>query len=177
MHGAVTAQLNRPEFTTARGVHVTDHLVTGTEEGPITPKDVRKGCEVKIVYKVENRTLASLNSLGLVNPLSLAWELLPMSFVVDWFIPIGGFLRQLTAPLGLEFTYGYETKFAYGDFDVRVTSVPAGWTGWSKDAEIRGFGMERKVLTSWPRPSMVVNLGLNQNQLLTAAGLIAQRLR
>jgi hypothetical protein len=30
--------------------------------------------------------------LGLLDPLSVAWELTPWSFVVDWFIPIGAYL-------------------------------------------------------------------------------------
>lgn len=30
---------------------------------------------------------------GLTDPLSVAWELLPYSFVIDWFIPIGNYLQ------------------------------------------------------------------------------------
>lgn len=33
--------------------------------------------------------------LGLTDPASLVWELLPYSFVVDWFIPIGTYLSNL----------------------------------------------------------------------------------
>lgn len=33
------------------------------------------------------------DSLGLTDPASLAWELLPFSFVVDWFLPIGNYLQ------------------------------------------------------------------------------------
>lgn len=33
--------------------------------------------------------------LGLLDPASVAWELLPWSFVVDWFIPIGSYLDVL----------------------------------------------------------------------------------
>lgn len=33
--------------------------------------------------------------LGLYDPLSIAWELTPWSFVVDWFIPIGVYLDNL----------------------------------------------------------------------------------
>lgn len=31
--------------------------------------------------------------LGLKDPLSIAWELVPYSFVADWFIPIGAWLQ------------------------------------------------------------------------------------
>lgn len=30
--------------------------------------------------------------LGLTNPANLAWELLPWSFVIDWFVPVGDYL-------------------------------------------------------------------------------------
>jgi len=33
--------------------------------------------------------------LGLTDPLSIAWEVTPWSFVVDWFLPIGSYLEAL----------------------------------------------------------------------------------
>jgi hypothetical protein len=36
-------------------------------------------------------------NLGLTDPLSVAWELIPYSFVVDWFVPIGTYLDNLNA--------------------------------------------------------------------------------
>lgn len=38
----------------------------------------------------------SAEDLGLYDPLSIAWELVPLSFVADWFIPIGNFLSSLS---------------------------------------------------------------------------------
>lgn len=48
--------------------------------------------------------------LGLTNPLTATWELTRLSFVVDWFTPIGDWLSQLDAPLGLEFRDFTETQ-------------------------------------------------------------------
>jgi len=48
--------------------------------------------------------------LGLTNPLTATWELTKLSFVVDWFTPIGDWLSQLDAPLGLEFRDFTETQ-------------------------------------------------------------------
>lgn len=42
------------------------------------------------VYITEKPSLAA--QLGVLNPENVAWELIPFSFVVDWFIPIGSFL-------------------------------------------------------------------------------------
>lgn len=39
---------------------------------------------------------------GLDNPALLAWELLPFSFVADWFIPVGNYLESLGALHGFE---------------------------------------------------------------------------
>lgn len=37
----------------------------------------------------------SLGTFGLTNPASLAWELLPWSFVVDWFVNVGNVLASM----------------------------------------------------------------------------------
>ncbi len=47
-------------------------------------------------------------SFGLNNPALIAWELMPFSFVVDWFLPIGAFLESLTATHGLQFHGGFK---------------------------------------------------------------------
>jgi len=53
-----------------------------------------------VYVQVTSPMAATLQQLGLLNPLSLAWELLPYSFVVDWFLPIGSYLGALSSSLG-----------------------------------------------------------------------------
>lgn len=60
-----------------------------------------------LVARITRPDLASVNSWGLINPLSIAWELVPFSFVVDWVAPVGNTLSALTAGVGLEFVDGY----------------------------------------------------------------------
>lgn len=50
---------------------------------------------------VSNPNAFTLNQLGLLNPALLAWQLLPFSFVVDWFLPISRILGHLTNRIGL----------------------------------------------------------------------------
>jgi hypothetical protein len=54
--------------------------------------------------------------LGLYDPLSIAWELIPYSFVVDWFVPIGTYLDNLSQIPKLNGRWlthsGYETSGA-----------------------------------------------------------------
>jgi len=58
------------------------------------------------------------DTLGLINPAEIAWELVPFSFVVDWFIPVGNVLQSLTATAGLELASGYTSSRYQVDFDV-----------------------------------------------------------
>jgi len=48
-------------------------------------------------YKVVfTESLSKPRELGLLDPASVAWEKLPWSFVIDWFIPIGTYLGDLS---------------------------------------------------------------------------------
>jgi len=64
----------------------------------INPPDVPHVCNRQhskaILYEL-SEVLSGSRSLGLLDPLSVAWELIPYSFVVDWFIPIGSYLDNL----------------------------------------------------------------------------------
>jgi hypothetical protein len=56
---------------------------------------------VKLVADVTNPQLSTLQQLGLTNPALIAWELVPFSFVFDWFVSVGDYLTGLTALNGL----------------------------------------------------------------------------
>lgn len=55
----------------------------------------------KVYAEVSNPSLRTLNQLGLVNPALIGWQLLPFSFIVDWFLPISNILAYMTATAGL----------------------------------------------------------------------------
>jgi hypothetical protein len=61
---------------------------------------------IRLDFVQDNPLLASLNSLGVTNPIEIAWELTPYSFVADWFFPIGDWLNSLDATLGWRFKGG-----------------------------------------------------------------------
>ncbi len=69
--------------------------VTGYQEEVIFESSSRTSCRIScdVGPRLElSSTLATFTSL---NPASIAWEATPYSFVVDWFVNIGGFLRNL----------------------------------------------------------------------------------
>lgn len=55
---------------------------------------------------------------GLLNPLEVVWELVPLSFVVDWFLPVNYYLSALDAPfrfthIGGTRGYRYSSRTTY----------------------------------------------------------------
>jgi len=97
--------------------------------------------EVAADVYVSNQTVWMANQLGFTNPLSVAWEVVPFSFVVDWFIPVGKFLQSLNDYAGLGFLNPRYTEYGtfvrtdawyFGQRDVvkgvsvqRVTALPS----------------------------------------------------
>lgn len=65
---------------------------------------------VRIDALPDNELLIALSSSGITNPLLIGWERLPFSFVVDWILPVGGWLESLDAMLGYT-TYGYSSSY------------------------------------------------------------------
>lgn len=62
-------------------------------------------------FKVQDPFRAFLSQSGFTNPVSLGWELLPFSFVFDWFLPVGSYLESLDSWGGLVFMDGFESTF------------------------------------------------------------------
>jgi hypothetical protein len=142
--------------------------VTNTSLSNVTSSsgtDVRAAvrCSLWAHLDPNNAGSRSLNQLGLLNPLSLAWDLVTWSFVVDWVVPIGPVLSALSAPAGL--------IFVDGSLSNRITAVAPytqHWNGywspvWRKDTDVpasgtwRYEGYTRQQLTSWPLPGFWVD--------------------
>lgn len=63
--------------------------------------------------RVSNPNLNLLTDLGLTNPAVLAWEVIPFSFVVDWFVNVSQVLNSYTDMLGLSWSKPFtSTKFS-----------------------------------------------------------------
>lgn len=84
--------------------NVAGHPITGYQSEE-TECSVRYG----VRYQIDNHLRAFLGQTGFTNPLNLAWEVLPYSFVADWFIPIGPYLESFSAWDGLTFVDGWTT--------------------------------------------------------------------
>lgn len=55
---------------------------------------------VNAVVTVPGNFLSAISEWGLTSPASLAWELMPWSFIIDWFLPVGNYLEQMSLVSG-----------------------------------------------------------------------------
>lgn len=78
--------------------------------------------------EVTNPNLFTATSLGLTNPASILWEIVPFSFVVDWFIPVGSFLSSFTDFLGVAVTEQSQTKSWRYTSHYQLTTI---WPPWA----------------------------------------------
>nr|QDH88751.1 MAG: hypothetical protein H1BulkLitter6286_000004 [Leviviridae sp.] len=103
-------------------------------------------CKGVVEYQVASRVTSFLANTGLINPLEVAWEVIPYSFVVDWFLPVGSFLNNLDYDTGLVFLRGWITFHGSSRVEIRtdngggfdgVTSQT--WSGGSIQSDARGY--------------------------------------
>lgn len=115
-----------------------------------------------------------------LNPISIGYELMPYSFVLDWFYDVGSYLRNAETALAFrnDFQGGYVSEMVITKADF----VAAG-AGWRPDrsatysASLKGKFEEvvfrRQLLQSYPfprTPSFKADLG--SSRLLSAAALL-----
>lgn len=55
-----------------------------------------------LYYTCDNAYIKNASALGFTNPVALAWELVPYSFVIDWFINVGDWLEQIDVLSGID---------------------------------------------------------------------------
>lgn len=76
-----------------------------------TTESLKRGATVRLDYAIECPHTVALSELGLLNPLSIVWEIVPWSFVVDWAWPIGPWAESLDATAGMSFIGGSLTEW------------------------------------------------------------------
>jgi hypothetical protein len=105
---------------------------------------------IQAFYQVIDENLRNLAGLGITNPLEPAWELLPYSFVVDWFVPVGSFLKSLRSLSGMKFIRGSESYRQ--KVNVKAVGTRNGLGILSPAAQMSAFrnDFERKKITVNP---------------------------
>lgn len=130
-----------------------------------------RGTAVKLYARIRDQDIANATSLGLTDPAQVAWALVPFSFVVDWFLPVGSYLEALGAVKGLTFVSGTRTEFTNGHLNIQC--------GYLKSADGSPFTREghiatvaRSVYTGFPFPLPYVKSPISTSHMVSALALI-----
>lgn len=140
------------------------------------------------VVSLANPNLQALKNAGLTNPFAWIWELLPFSFVADWFGSVGDFIESLDDTVGLTITDGFYSYGMNGTSRVSAELVrPYG--GWPKPPlpgrAVGDGGWKLRSVASMTRIRGIPTVKLvrklkiltNLDRGLNAASLLAQTLR
>lgn len=131
---------------------------------------VKQGAIITVV----NPNTYALQQLGLANPLQIAWELVPFSFLVDWVFDVGTALGGLTDLFGCDVQSPYTTTcvklkgkiIVHWDYSPKKTWTVPG----------QGSSMKRVLGLSKPAPNMRyhANIGTSMNRAANAVSLLGQ---
>ncbi len=112
-------------------------------------------CHVSFTYSLKCPVMQSLSALGITNPFSIAWELLPYSFVLDWALPVGNYLSLLDADFGWQYELGSVGRLKKVRLDGTHQVMPSGHTlisGRPEDYVYAADSFSRNVSYSAPWP-------------------------
>jgi hypothetical protein len=138
--------------------------MTPMKGGPTRNMGIRSTTAIqKYMLRVwPDAVLAEPAALGLTNPLVVAWEVTPWSFVADWFIPVGRYLEQLTAAHGWHFHDGCVSTLVKSNELAEYTDVhnytSAGWS-YTNVRRVTGLNcsyvrFDRSGLSGFPTPDV-----------------------
>lgn len=134
---------------------------------------------VRYIYEM-TETLSAPRSLGLMDPATVAWELVPYSFVVDWFIPIGSYLENLNTIPQLQGRFLQTQTKRFSSAAVWANQ----YTGYSFEkyplASYSYFSMSRIPLVSLtvPKPQFEsFSDAMSPSRIWNSIALVTQRLR
>jgi len=138
-------------------------------------------CEVILWYEVVNPYLLLASSVGLTNPFTVAWELVPFSFIVDWFVPVGNVLSGLSVEHGLAFKGGTCTKRTIAsrecvtevNSEVIISGASAGkmlTQGFARGSS-SSFNMSRTTYNVSPLPRFYYKNPISTEHVLNAIAL------
>jgi hypothetical protein len=124
--------------------------------------------------------MAAFRQMGLGNPLSIIWERIPWSFVVDWFIPIGTYMELIgqipfmkgrwckTDKLLYEFSGCVDSTIETGGYDI-LSVLP--------NIQARQLNLKREISFSpppVPKPTLRVEGAVQGKRVANAVSLAHQ---
>lgn len=132
----------------------------------------------RVIWYASANALDIPARLGLTNLLEVAWELKPLSFVVDWFLPIGDYLSAFTTEMRystVKTSLGQRVLTRSMANATRCSVSGAAFSGFFGDAEcVSVLRTENRGGLPW---SVSMKFPTSVDKALSAIALLAQKLR
>ncbi len=152
----------------------------GSESGPGTLRTETGKYFVKIGANVryDNQDVMLATQMGLTNPLAIAWELVPFSFVVDWFTGVGNVLGARSDFYGTTVSKGYNTQYLktvvrFHTWDYYFGGDPVS-TRYIVEYKNRLMKRRLGIITPIATYPKVANFGDSSTRAATAVSLLVQ---
>lgn len=179
---AASRDTNQWKYT--RSPTATNGVLSGGTDACEVVADRQRGVFVRIDALPENDLTMSFVQLGLTNPLLVAWEVVPYSFVIDWFLPIGNWLDSLDALLGYSQSYTsittrneivWDERGISKDFS-KTSFVHNDFVGWKRILEVKRTAQSGVPLPTFPAFKDPASLLHAANGLSLLAGSMGRNL-
>lgn len=121
--------------------------------------------------------------LGLTNPAQVVWELVPFSFVADWFAPIGNYLGQFDIPYNFASVDWALGKRMSGNRSVNlIRMIDPNWKGVLSSGTNELCVVSRNIYTGYPSVSFntmfqMANFRATINKAVSSIALLSQMFR
>jgi len=110
--------------------------------------------------------------LGLTNPVQVLWDAVPMSFVVDWFLPVNKYLSSFDASLGVTLGPVVQSKSCQTSGSQRVDDVISS-PPVHVSVQSEAYQFRRTISAMPPMPSFADRLVMPSGSLWQAATTVA----
>lgn len=112
----------------------------------------KSSVKVSVTFEMDYASSAA-TAVGITNPALVVWELVPYSFVVDWFVPVGDFLNSLDSTFGKTFISGYVYEKSQHDLYFNATERE-GYTEVTGNQKCTYSVKNRQRLLDFPEPEL-----------------------
>ena len=136
------------------------------------------GCAMRGLVGVENPNVAIANQLGFVNPLSVAWEAVPFSFVADWFSNVGQCLSAMSDFWGYQLHNGSTTTLSttVRDYDFVRRGLADGFLFKQEGYSVKHFHLNRVAGIVSPVFKITMPKAISVTRGATAISLLVQQM-
>lgn len=132
---ATYAQQNAPTITNTYSWSVATH--SGNRKGSVT---VRAGVLYEHTFTVGDRWGTNLSELP-----SAAYELVPFSFVADWFVNLGDYIRAISPKAGVRILSSWTTVVETLEYYSQESSTPRTVSNWTITDDRKGTQTTKSI--------------------------------